>query len=136
MLANHVLAHIKIPSARWDRLRVIRPAGTLFITLPDPRHTFDALRPRTTVEHLMRDHREGPHSSRDEHYREWALVECLPQEQAAARVAELAREDARHHFHIWGLEDFLRFVMEAELPWTLEHAQNNHDEFIAILRKT
>ncbi len=51
-------------------------------------------------------------------------------------LAELAREDARHHFHVWGLEDFLRFVMEAELPWTLEHAQNNHDEFIAILRKT
>jgi SAM-dependent methyltransferase len=137
VIANHVLEHIEDPiGALRHWLRVIRPHGTLFITLPDPRRTFDALRPRTTVEHLLRDHREGPQSSRDEHYREWARVECLPQEQATLRVAELARQDARHHFHVWELEDFLRFVFEAQLPWKLEHAQNSFEEFIVILRKT
>ncbi len=65
VIANHVLEHLEDPIAglhTW--LRVIRPGGTLLLTLPDARHTFDARRERTTVAHLERDHEQGPETSR------------------------------------------------------------------------
>ena len=137
VVANHVLEHAEDPiEALNNFVRVLRPGGILFLTLPDARHTFDASRPRTTLEHLLRDHREGPHGSRKEHYREWARVECLPDDQIAARVAEYAEADTRHHFHVWELDGFLDLLRALGLPIRLELAQAHQDEFAAILRRT
>jgi hypothetical protein len=116
-------------------VRVLRPGGVLFLTLPDARHTFDSSRGRTTVEHLVRDHREGPEVSRQEHYREWAEVECLPEDRVAQRVAEFAAETTRHHFHVWELEGFLAFLRSIPLDIDLELAQAHLDEFAVILRR-
>jgi predicted SAM-dependent methyltransferase len=45
VIANHVLKHLEDPiGALEHRLRVFRTGGILFLTLPDPRHTFDAAR--------------------------------------------------------------------------------------------
>lgn len=137
VIANHVLEHIEDPIAALQHfLRVIRPGGTLLLTLPDARHTFDAPRPRTTVEHLLSDHRDGPGVSRREHYREWARFnEGLPEDQVPARVAEFERDDARHHFHVWELEGFLELLRAAALDADLELAQTNQAEFAVVLRK-
>ena len=136
VIANHVLEHTEDPIAALHHLvRVIRPGGELFLTLPDARYTFDALRERTTVEHLLRDHRDGPEVSRQTHYREWAVVECLPEEEIPARVEEFTREGTRHHFHVWELEGFLDFLGAVSLPARLVHAQTHADEFAVILRR-
>jgi hypothetical protein len=50
--------------------------------------------------------------------------------------AQYALEDARHHFHVWELEDFVAFVLAIELPCRLTHAQAYLKEFAVILRKT
>jgi predicted SAM-dependent methyltransferase len=61
----HVVEHLEDPiGALKHMLRVTRPGGIVLLTLPDGRHRFDARRARTTVEHLLRDHEEGPHASR------------------------------------------------------------------------
>lgn len=136
VIANHMLEHTEDPIGALSHLvRVLRSNGVLFLTLPDPRHTFDALRPRTSVEHLLRDHQEGPHLSREEHYREWARIECLADARIDSRVAEFAEEGARHHFHVWELEDFLTLIRALSLPMQLEHAQAHLDEFAVILRR-
>jgi predicted SAM-dependent methyltransferase len=137
VVANHVLEHMEDPiDALGHMLRVIAAGGILFLTVPDARHTYDAPRPRTTVEHLLRDHREGPQHSRHEHYEEWArIVDGTPAERLAERVAQFAREDARHHFHVWELEGFLALLAAVELPCRLELAQVNGPEFAVILRK-
>jgi SAM-dependent methyltransferase len=135
-IANHALEHTEDPIAALKHaVRVLRPGGILFLTLPDARHTFDALRARTTIEHLFRDHREGPVVSRKEHHREWAFVECVPEEDVADRMAQFAREGARHHFHSWELEGFLAFLRALELPVVIELAQAHLDEFAVILRR-
>ena len=137
VIANHILEHTKDPITALSNLaRVIRPGGVLFLTLPDARHTFDASRPRTTVEHVVHDHREGPEASREQHYREWAQVDCLPEERIAERVAEYARADTRHHFHVWELDGFIDLLRALPLPTRIELAQAHQDEFAVILRRT
>jgi predicted SAM-dependent methyltransferase len=137
LIANHLLEHLEDPvGALTNWTRVLRPGGIIFITVPDARRTFDAARPRTTVEHVVRDHREGPGTSRAEHYREWAhIIECLPEERVAERMAEYARRNRREHFHVWELETFLDLLCRLDLPVRLEVAQAAADEFAVILRK-
>jgi SAM-dependent methyltransferase len=136
VIANHILEHTEDPiAALGNFVRVVRPAGVVYITLPDARHTFDASRERTTVEHLLRDHSDGPEVSREQHYREWAQVECLPDHEIPARVAEFARTGTRHHFHVWELEGFLALLDVLDLPVALQLAQAHLDEFAVILRR-
>lgn len=136
VIANHILEHTEDPIAALEHLvRVLRPGGILFLTLPDARRTFDGLRPRTSVEHLLRDHHAGPHVSRGEHYREWAAVECLPEEQIAERVEQFARDGARHHFHVWELGGLLKLLDAVELPASVALAQAHLDEFAIVLRR-
>ncbi|MEA2351146.1 MAG: hypothetical protein QOG86_2087 [Thermoleophilaceae bacterium] len=137
VIANHMLEHVEDPiEALHNFLRVLRPGGILFLTLPDPRFNFDDPRARTSVQHLLRDHREGVESSRREHYEEWArFIEGATGERLAERVDEYAREGARHHFHVWELDTFLEFLFAIEPPVDLEAAQATDKEFAVILRK-
>lgn len=138
VIANHVLEHIEDPvSALGHWLRVLRPGGVLFVTLPDPQHTpFDAPRERTSAEHALRDYREGPQTSRRDHFTEWArLAERVPDEQIAERVAELEEASWAIHFHVWELEDFLSLLLTLNLPTRIEAAQAVKPEFSVILRK-
>ncbi len=116
---------------------MLRPGGILFLTLPDPRHSFDGRRTRTTVAHVLRDHRDGPESSRREHYEEWAhIVEGrLDEGDIERRVAEFASQGTRNHFHVWELETFLELLFALELPLAVEAAQVTAPEFAVILRK-
>jgi SAM-dependent methyltransferase len=138
VVANHFLEHTEDPIGTLENmLRVVRAGGIVFLMLPDARRSWDAQRPRTTVEHLLRDHREGPHWSRREHYEEWArYIEGVGEDGIAARADEFASEGAKHHFHVWDLEDFVALLRALDLPCELELAQANHAEFAVILRKT
>jgi predicted SAM-dependent methyltransferase len=61
VIANHMLEHVEDPIAALEhQLRVLKPGGILYLTLPDARHSFDSPRQRTTVEHLLRDHHDSP----------------------------------------------------------------------------
>jgi SAM-dependent methyltransferase len=137
VVANHFLEHTEDPiSALGNLVRVLRPDGILYLTLPDARRTFDARRQRTSIEHLLRDRDEGALASRQEHYEEWArIIEGVAEDQVPARAAEFARDGAKHHFHVWELADFLALLRAVELPCDLELAQANHEEFAVILRK-
>jgi predicted SAM-dependent methyltransferase len=136
VIANHVLEHTEDPIRVLQHLvRVLRPGGVLLLTLPDARYTFDAGRRRTSVRHVLRDHELGPKESRNQHYREWATVEGLQEHEVDCRVAEFARTDARHHFHVWELETFLDLLRTIELPARLELAQQHRDEFCIVMRR-
>ena len=137
IIANPVLEHREDPvGALKNLVRVPRPGGILFLTLPDGRRSFDAARERTTVEHVLRDHREGPRVSRRAHYEEWARsIEGAPPERVEERVQAYEREGARHHFHVWALDDFLELLRAVGLPCELELAQVSREEFSIVLRR-
>jgi SAM-dependent methyltransferase len=140
-VANHFLEHTEDPIGTLaEHARVLRPGGVLYLANPDPRVTFDELRPLTTIEHLARDHRDGPEASRDEHYAEWArLVERVGEPGVAGRAGELRASGYSIHFHVWTPAVFMELVHhcrhEEGIPIELEALVPVRHEFIAVLRK-
>lgn len=136
VIANHVLEHTEDPIAALNTwLRVLRSNGILFLTLPDARYTFDVMRPRTSVQHVLKDHNRAA-GSRDQHYREWArLVEHLAEEHVPERIVQFYDEKPCLHFHVWELESFLELLHRMRLPFCLEVAQVARPEFAIVLRK-
>jgi SAM-dependent methyltransferase len=142
VIANHFIEHSEDPIGTIaSHLRVIRPGGILFLAVPDRRRTFDKDREQTPLEHLIRDHHEGPAWSRAMHQREWAeLVEKTPAAEVDDRVRWLEENDYSIHFHVWERDRFremLDFARDVEgLPFVIEKLVHNDHEFIAILRRT
>jgi SAM-dependent methyltransferase len=137
VIANHMLEHVEDPiGAIEHQLRVLKQNGILYLSLPDARESFDAPRPRTTVEHLLRDHREGPETSRREHYEECARhIEGHEGEILERRVREMESEHLHPHFHVWEPMTFACFLASLNLPFAFELLQTGIGEFVVIIRK-
>jgi SAM-dependent methyltransferase len=137
VIANHMLEHVEDPiAAIQHQLRVLRPGGVLYLTLPDARQSFDAPRKRTTTEHLLQDHRDGPQVSRREHYEECArFIEGYRGESVGDRVREMEAQCLRPHFHVWEPVTFAGFLATIDLSCSLELLQASIGEFVVVMRK-
>lgn len=92
IIANHFLEHCEDPIMTIKTFfRVLRRDGVLFLTVPDKRHTFDKDRNLTSLEHLIRDHLDGPIVSREGHFKDY--------EEHVTHKPML--RDAKIHFHVW-----------------------------------
>jgi hypothetical protein len=146
IIANHFLEHTQSPiTTLASHLRVLRSGGILYMAIPDKRETFDRQRPLTTLEHVLRDHAEGPAWSRKGHFEEWAhqvlpILVGLPPEEAPATAQNLQDIDYSIHFHVWTPETLMTMLLhcrdELGFPIDLEALQRNAHEFIVVLRKT
>jgi SAM-dependent methyltransferase len=145
IIANHFLEHCEDPvGALAAMTRVVRPGGVLYISVPDKRTTFDSGRETTTLEHIARDHVEGPAVSRDAHYREFAIHanRCPDEAAVQAKIAEWKRTGYSIHFHAWtpaAFAEFLsalrpRFGVPAELEFFRTEQRENH-EILSVLRR-
>jgi SAM-dependent methyltransferase len=141
VIANHFIEHTQDPLGTLsNHLRVLRPGGILYLAVPDRRRTFDVDRPPTPLEHIVRDHREGPAWSRPLHQEEWArLVDRVPAAEVPARMRVLEQSDYSIHFHVWTPSEFTALLehaqREQQLPFAIQDLQGNGHEFIAILRR-
>ncbi len=141
VIANHFIEHTQDPlGTLTNHLRVLRPEGIHYLAVPHRRRTFDADRPPTPLEHIVRDHRESPGWSRPIHQEEWArLVDKTPAAEVPARVQELEQSDYSIHFHVWTPREFRALLeyarTELRLPFAIETLRPNGHEFIAILRR-
>jgi predicted SAM-dependent methyltransferase len=141
VVANHFIEHCQNPIATLQNLlRVLKPAGILYMAVPDKRFTFDIDRPCTTIEHLIRDYREGPEWSKRQHFEEWSRL--VNKRTSDAEV----EEDVRHllsidysiHFHVWTEVELLELVaaLHPLVRFELELFIRNGFESILILRKS
>jgi SAM-dependent methyltransferase len=143
VIANHVLEHLSDPiGALKEWHRVLRSEGVLFLALPDKRRTFDRDRPRTTLGHLIADHRDRGAASRHDHYVEYSrLLHNKSGDELENDVANLMASDDSIHLHVWISEDIAESLDYARnvigLCWTiLEQAEiTDSDEFIYVLQK-
>ncbi len=142
IIANHLIEHTEDPLGTLaNHLRVVRPKGIIYMAVPDRTRTFDRMREPTTWEHLLRDHAEGPGSSRQSHFEEWArLVERAPESVVEQRAKSLADMGYSVHFHVWSPNEFAamldRAKQELSLPFEVVERRNNGAEVIFILRRT
>jgi predicted SAM-dependent methyltransferase len=140
VIANHFLEHCQNPIRTFQNfLRVLKPEGVLYVAVPDKRFTFDADRPPTTIEHVMRDFAEGPEWSKRQHFEEWSrLVNKAKEEHVPHEVEHLLGVDYSIHFHVWRAADLLELIatMQRFLQFELELLLRNGFETVLILRKT
>jgi len=143
VIANHFLEHCEDPIGAIENfVRVLRKSGVLYVAVPDKRYTFDIDRPVTPVEHMVRDHMEGPAWSRPGHFEEW--VRCVDkitgEAEARQRVARLLELNYSIHFHVFTQSELLGLVQEMthrfHFPIELELFLKNQRENVLILRKT
>jgi len=141
VIANHLIEHAPDPLGAIDNmLRVLKKNGRLFLAIPDKRFSFDVDRPVTPLQHLIKDHEEGPEWSRKEHYEEWVrFVDKQEGAEGEKQVLELMKMDYSIHFHVWSsiemLEMFALLKKEMQLNFDVELFYQHFDECIFILRK-
>jgi SAM-dependent methyltransferase len=140
VVANHFIEHTEDPlGAIGNHLRVLKPGGVIFMAVPDKRRTFDRDRQVTTIDHLVRDHRDGPEISRAQHYGEWAR-DVDHADDVPAHAQALMEQAYSIHFHVWTRDAFYDLLEHARthehLPFSIEQAVENGFEFIVVLRKT
>lgn len=142
VISNHFLEHCKDPAgALVQMLRVVRPGGVVYLSVPDKSRTFDAPRPATTSAHLLEDHRRGADGPERHHVEEVVrLVEGVEEDESvSARVQELLDLDFRIHYHCWDEPAFLDFLLtlrrELQLAMRIEEFARNEAEMVVVLRK-
>jgi SAM-dependent methyltransferase len=142
IIANHLLEHLEDPIGALKRFfRVLRPGGVLFLSIPDKERTFDRKRAATTLEHVVRDHIEGPEGSRREHYEESARF--TPGRRTEAQIHGMAErwtsEGRSIHFHCWRQWDmfalFAHLRNAENVPFAVEAFQRHYRESLFVLRK-
>lgn len=140
-IANHMIEHCQNPIGALENfLRVVKPGGLVYMGVPDKRYTFDIDRPLTSLDHLIRDYKEGPEWSKLGHYEEYVrLVDKTPEEQVAARMQLLLDIDYSIHFHVWTSETFPEMLVYCQeklcYRFGIEYLHENFGELIVILRK-
>jgi SAM-dependent methyltransferase len=143
VVVNHLIEHCQDPiGALMAQARVLREDGVLYLAAPDRRRTkFDRNRAETSIDHLLRDHEEGPEGSRAKHYEEWSRLAIeIPADEVAEHAAKLEAEDYSIHFHTFTLTSFLALMLRCReaygLPLEVVATETNHHEFIVIARRT
>jgi SAM-dependent methyltransferase len=140
IIANHFLEHCQDPIGTLkNMIRVLRPGGALYLTLPDKRGTFDRDRPVTPLSHLRIDHECGPDASRRGHYEEWvrAVEKLADEDQIQRRVDELMARDYSIHFHVWTFREMTEMFLALmdEIGFEIVAAVNRGKEATFLLRK-
>jgi SAM-dependent methyltransferase len=144
IIANHFIEHCEDPIGTLKTFAAkLRPGGTIYMAVPDKRHTFDRARPSTTFEHLQRDHVDGGAAARRGHYIEFATLAAtsrvLPQDQAEALANKQMAEHYSIHFHVWTFDEFGAFLERStleEIPsLSVSDRLSNGDEGIFILAR-
>jgi SAM-dependent methyltransferase len=112
VIASHVIEHMRDPIGslrHW--LRVIRDGGHIYLVVPDKRSTFDRLRVRTTLEHMVLDY-QRPSKDRDfEHFLDYAIfVHKATADDAIREAQRLVDADYSIHYHVFLPRDVVRLV--------------------------
>lgn len=157
VVANHVLEHaVDVLGTLKNWLRVLRPNGLIFITVPRGERCFDRGRAITPAEHFLEDHRlsvEGNTMAMCERNRAHivehlaisapaiARVQGQPwtPQQGAAREQEierlLGRDSSQIHHHVFTQDSFAALLGLLGEHAHIERIARSSVEIVGIVRK-
>lgn len=143
VVAAHVIEHMRNPiGAIVNWLRVVREGGQVYLVVPDKRRTFDKLRVRTPLAHMVLDYQQ-PSRERDfEHFLDYSVhVHHALIDQAISEAERLRDIDYSIHFHVFIPTDIVQLVEWIDghvMPVSVVEGpslQQGSDEFHVLLRK-
>ena len=139
VIANHFIEHCQNPLQTFHNLfRVLKPAGVLYMAVPDKRFTFDIDRPCTPLDHIMRDFEEGPEWSKQQHFEEWCrLINKASEADVPGQARLLIERDSSIHFHVWNAPAVVELLLAFQriLGFEIELFFRNGGESLCVLRK-
>jgi SAM-dependent methyltransferase len=153
IIANHIIEHVDNPLAALIQFHgLLRMGGIVHLAIPDRRLTFDRERPRTSLDHLVKDLEDPSGPTKDErdfqHYVEWVkyVPPYLPEHQKAYQsdVSKLWANRYSIHLHVWEPDDWppiITYLSSIGYPFRLLDYFNvpsieDRNEFILILQKS
>jgi predicted SAM-dependent methyltransferase len=148
VVCNHVLEHTRDPiGALREWLRVLRPGGHLYVSIPDRSNHHDQHRAVTELSHLLEDHRQPKErraAADRSHFFDWASSahrDDMTPEQRRAHAEQLIATGYSIHYHVFDGRLFERVLSEAtldrpdiQLVELQENVQGDTREHIAVLR--
>lgn len=144
-VANHLLEHARDPiGGLKELLRVLRPDGKLFVSVPDVDNPLDRRRPVTSLAHLLEDHEGATDRTADDliHYHE-SITSAHPGLDEAQLRELIERHVAQGysvHFHTFDEASYRQLLSRvclesgAAIEEFARNAQPEYDEYIAIVR--
>ncbi len=143
IIANHFIEHCQDPIGTIITFyKKLRPAGILYMAVPDKRYTFDMHRPLTPYSHLLEEHKIYPSKKfYRQHMRETARLGELVvgQKRINERVQELVDMNYSIHHHVWTQIEMVELFYETANRFALdievEAIVNNIHEVVFIVRK-
>lgn len=141
VIANHFLEHCQNPiGAIENMLRVLKDGGILYLAIPDKRFIFDSDRQVTSLEHVLKDYREGPERSKRQHYEEMVkLVNKVTDEiEAQKEIHHLMSIEYSIHYHCWTQNEMIEMISVLQkifYNFEVELFLRNETEVIMIFRK-
>ncbi len=143
LISAHVIEHMKNPiSSLKQWCRVVKPGGLIYLIVPDKRITFDKLRVRTSLAHIVLDY-VSPSDERDyEHYLDYAIHvhNMVDPKDAIEEAQRLIDTDYSIHYHVFQPSDItglLNWFSSSVRPISIvegPHMTPTSDEFHFLIK--
>jgi O-antigen biosynthesis protein len=141
-IANHVLEHMDDPiGALSNWIRILKPGGILFFSVPDINNPLDSGRNLTNLNHLIKDHAEKDKKDDFVHYLECARHwnNTTDENEIQQIASENYKKGYSIHYHTFNrelIESILSYILSTNSHlFDIREFVENNDEYIFILEK-
>jgi len=123
IIASHVLEHMPFPlSALRHWYEILAPGGALLLRIPNKRYTFDVLRARTSLQHLLEEEAQPERFDRRLHFADWVQNVSGRSPGTAefeGELRDLIQMDYSIHYHVWIDADVQELINFTRSSWNL-----------------
>ena len=136
IFSNHVFEHLQNPIQVFRNwLAALKPGGLILAVIPDPRYTFDARQPLTSVHDALREEAAGGHDIPFEKYERWCRYT-----EPRRTPQSLIETDYSIHVNFFTPQGLHLVAELLKARGLIDHVYmttaTNHKDFALLLRKS
>jgi GT2 family glycosyltransferase/glycosyltransferase involved in cell wall biosynthesis/SAM-dependent methyltransferase len=144
-ICNHVFEHMRDPIGAFiNWMRILKPGGILYVSIPDAGNPLDTGRPVTTLQHMIEDYTTYDIIKERQHFFECARYWHKTSDDKANAIAESNWQRGYSiHYHVFDgttINQILNHLFTMGVNFRiLDHAENEINgvkEYIYIIEKT
>ncbi|MEW9535718.1 methyltransferase domain-containing protein [Agrobacterium radiobacter] len=145
VISAHVIEHLHDPiGAIRATINVLKQGGVFLLVVPEMTKTWDRRRPPTTLDHLIKDSRDGGYSTHLEAAIEHARYvhpeitgKTIPEDEIISDAQNLIDSGMDMHMHAWRMVDFREMLdhIANDAKFAVEAALSRVNENAFVLRR-